>query len=133
MKTSDSTRRTFRRRPIQLQVRIRFKPPASFTKTGETDRLTLVGRTRNMSETGMAVLVSARNIDRYLTQTENDFDVELLLPEGEVAVQAAPVYFKKSTVGNVATYLIGCLFLSIRDPQKTRLLAFLQSLPAGNV
>ena len=132
MKSSETTRRVFRRRAVQLEVKIRFKPAASFTKTGDAERLALVGRTRDISETGMALLVSARNIDRYLTRKENGFDVELRLPGGAVALQASPVYFKKSSSGNVATYLIGCRFTTTQDLQLTRLITFLRSLPLGS-
>jgi hypothetical protein len=114
---------------VQLEVKIRFKPAASFTKTGDAERLALVGRTRDISETGMALLVSARNIDRYLTRKENGFAVELRLPGGALALQASPVYFKKSSSGNVATYLIGCRFITAPDPDLNRLITFLRSLP----
>jgi c-di-GMP-binding flagellar brake protein YcgR len=129
MKSSETTRRVFRRRAVQVEVTIRFKPAASFTKTGDAERLALVGRTRDISETGMALLVSARNIDRYLTRKENGFDIELHLPDGTVMVQAAPVYFRKSSSGNVATYLIGCRFITAPDPDLNRLITFLRSLP----
>lgn len=128
MRQSETSRRTFRRRAVQLEVKIRFKPAASFTKTGDTERLALVGRTRDISETGMALLVSARNIDRYLTRKENAFDVELRLPDGGVVLQASPVYFKKSSSTSVATYLIGCRFTSGHDLQLNRLITFLRSL-----
>ena len=129
MKQSETTRRVFRRRVAQLQVKIRFKPAASFTKSGDPERLALMGRTRDISETGMALLVSARNIDRYLTRKENGFDVELGLPDGTVVLQASPVYFKKAPAGGVATYLIGCRFTDVPDVHLNRLITFLRSLP----
>jgi c-di-GMP-binding flagellar brake protein YcgR len=129
MKSSETTRRSFRRRAVQLEVKIRFKPAASFTKTGDAERLALMGRTRDISETGMALLVSARNIDRYLTRKENGFDVELHLPEGALALQASPVYFKKAPAGGSSTYLIGCRFTTLQDPQLARLITFLRSIP----
>jgi c-di-GMP-binding flagellar brake protein YcgR len=129
MKQSETTRRVFRRRAAQVEVRIRFKPAASFTKTGDTERLALTGRTRDISETGMAVLVSARNIDRYLTRKENGLDLELRLPEGAVTLQASPVYFKKAPAGGSATYLIGCRFTNVPELQLNRLITFLRSLP----
>ncbi len=133
MKQSETTRRVFRRRTVQVEVKIRFKPAASFTKTGDAERLALVGRTRDISETGMALLVSAKNIDRYLTRKENGFDVELRLPEGAVVLQASPVYFRKSSSGSVATYLIGCRFTTVQKLQLSRLVTFLRSLPVGKV
>jgi c-di-GMP-binding flagellar brake protein YcgR len=133
MKQSETTRRVFRRRVVQLEVKIRFKPAASFTKTGDVERLALVGRTRDISETGMALLVSAKNIDRYLTRKENGFDVELRLPNGAVVLQASPVYFRKLSSGGVATYLIGCRFTTVQDSQLGQLVTFLRSLPAGEI
>jgi c-di-GMP-binding flagellar brake protein YcgR len=131
MKSSETSRRTFRRRAVQLAVKIRFKPAASFTKTGDAERLALVGRTRDISETGMALLVSAKNIDRYLTRKESGCDVDLRLPEGAVVLQASPVYFKKIRSGGVATYLIGCRFTTVQKLQLSRLVTFLRSLPVG--
>ncbi len=129
MKQSETTRRVFRRRAAQLEVKIRFKPAASFTKTGDAERLALVGRTRDISETGMALLLSAKNIDRYLTRKDNSLDVELRLPDGTVLLQASPVYFKKAPAGGVATYLIGCRFTDVPALQLNRLITFLRSLP----
>jgi len=98
MKTTEQGRRAYRRRAVQLEVTIKFRPP-SFTKISEAGRLTLVGRTRNISETGMALVVSARNIDRYLNAKEKAFDAELRLPDGPLAVEAEAVYFKKTLTG----------------------------------
>lgn len=128
---TESSRRAYRRRAIQLEVQIKFRPPASVTSTGDSGRLTLIGRTRNLSETGMALLVSARNIDRYLNAKDNTFDVELRLPEGAVALQVAPVYFKKTLTGAVATYLIGSRFIKAQPQDHARLTSFLRSLPVS--
>jgi c-di-GMP-binding flagellar brake protein YcgR len=129
--TSEPGRRAYRRRAVQLEVTIKFRPPASFTKTGDSGRLTLVGRTRNISETGMAVVVSARNIDRYLNAKENTFDVELQLPDGPILVEAEPVYFKKTLSGPTATYLIGSRFTKAQQQSHARLTGFLRGLPPG--
>ena len=128
---AEQTRRAYRRRAIQVEVTIRFRPPASFAKTGDVTRLSLVGRTRNISETGMAVVVSARNIDRYLNAKDKTFDVELRLPDGPILVAAEPVYFKKSLTGAVATYLIGSRFIKAGQEDHARLVSFLRSLPAS--
>lgn len=131
MKTTEQSRRAYRRRAIQLEVKIIFRPPKSFTTAGDVGRLSLVGRTRNISETGMALLVSARNIDRYLKAKDNAFDVELQLPDGAVAMEVTPVYFKKTLTGTVATYLIGSRFSKAHQQEHARLAAFLRSLPVS--
>lgn len=77
----------------------------------------------------MALVISAKNIDRYLTRKENSFEVELRLPGGSVALQAAPVYFKKISSGGTVNYVIGSCFTDINDKQLAQLVAFLRSLP----
>ena len=129
MKATDTSRRSYRRRAVQLEVKITFRPPASFASGTGMERLTLVGRTRNISEIGVALVVSARNIDRYLRAKDNTFDLELRLPEGAIALQAAPIYFKKTQAGSGATYLIGSRFTKANSQDHVRLATFLRSLP----
>jgi len=125
-------RRIHRRRAVQLEVTIRFRPPASFTKIGEAGRLSLVGRTRNISESGMALVVSARNIDRYLNAKDRSFEAELRLPDGPVGLELEAVYFKKTLSGAVATYLIGSRFTNAQGQAHARLAQFLQELPPSS-
>jgi c-di-GMP-binding flagellar brake protein YcgR len=131
MKQTASSRRAYRRRAIQLEVKIIFRPPASFTSVGDAGRLTLVGRTRDISETGMALIVSARNIDRYLNAKENAFDVELRLPDGPVSFEVTPVYFRKTPVGGSASYVIGSRFTKAGQQHHARLINFIRSLPVS--
>ena len=125
-------RRIHRRRAVQLEVTIRFRPPASFTNIGEPGRLSLVGRTRNISESGMALVVSARNIDRYLNAKDRSFDAELRLPDGPVGLELEAVYFKKTLSGAVATYTIGSRFTNTHGQAHARLAQFLQELPLSS-
>ena len=129
MKVDDSSRRSFRRRAVQVEVKMIFRPPASFASSVGSERLALVGRTRNLSETGLAILVSARNIDRYLNGKDPTFDLELQVPAGSVALQATPVYFKKTVAGSGATYLIGARFTHAKPQDRERLTSFLRGLP----
>jgi hypothetical protein len=129
MKATDTSRRGYRRRAVVLEVKITFRPPASFASGAGAERLMLVGRTKNISETGAALVVSARNIDRYLRAKDNTFDLELRLPEGAVALQAAAIYFNKTAVGSGATYLIGSRFTKANPQDHARLATFLRNLP----
>ena len=131
MKTEPG-RRAHRRRAVQLQVTIKFRPAASFTNIGDAGRLTLVGRTRNISESGMALVVSARNIDRYLNAKDKSFDAELRLPDGPIGLELEAVYFKKTLSGAVATYTIGSRFTKAQGQSLARLAEFLQSLPVSS-
>lgn len=130
MKTEPG-RRIHRRRAVQLEVTIKFRPPASVTKIGDSGRLTLVGRTRNISESGMALVVSARNIDRYLKAKDRSFEAELRLPDGPIGLELEAVYFKKTLSGSVATYTIGSRFTKAQGEEHARLAQFLQALPSA--
>lgn len=129
MKVADSSRRSFRRRAVQVEVKMIFRPPVSFASSVGAERLTLVGRTRNLSETGMAMVVSARNIDRYLKAKDPTIDIELQMPDGSIALQATPIYFKKTIAGSGATYLIGVRFTHATSQDRDRLNTFLRALP----
>lgn len=127
--TTEPGHRIHRRRAVQLEVTIKFRPPASVTKIGDSGRLTLVGRTRNISESGMALVVSARNIDRYLNAKDRSFEAELRLPDGPIGLELEAVYFKKTLSGSVATYTIGSRFTKAQGEEHARLAQFLQALP----
>jgi hypothetical protein len=125
MKTTDSGRRLHRRRAVQLEVTLRFRPPRALR--AKVPDLTLIGRTRDLSEVGLAVIVSAGNIDRYLKQKENTFDVELKLPDGLITFEATPIHFKRISPG--VGYLIGSRISALPAQQQARLFEFLKSLP----
>ena len=129
MKATDASRRGYRHRAVVLEVKITFKPPASFASVAGAERLMLVGRTKNLSETGAALVVSARNIDRYLRAKDNTFDLELRLSDGAITLQAAAIYFTKTAVGSGASYLIGSRFTKANTQDHARLATFLRNLP----
>ena len=129
METIASGRRSFRRRAVQVEVSIQLKPPHSIARSGVGSVLTLVGRTKNMSENGMALVVSANNIDRYLKQAENAFEIKLKLPANLVELQASPVYYKRYSSGGAVNYLIGARFINVGKQQHHVLIEFLRSLP----
>ena len=80
----------------------------------------------------MALVVSARNIDRYLNAKDKSFDAELRLPDGLVGLELEAVYFKKTLSGAVATYTIGSRFTNAQGQAHARLAQFLQGLPPSS-
>ena len=125
MKTTDSGRRRHRRRAVQLEVTLRFRAPRALRD--KVADLTLIGRTKDLSEGGIAVIVSAGNIDRYLKQKENNFDVELKLPTGLITFEAVPIHFRRISPG--VGYLIGSRISVLPAQQQALLTEFLKSLP----
>lgn len=129
MPTSQSSRRMFRRRAVQLEISITLRPPKAIQKSKVDSGLSLVGRSRDLSESGIAVVVSANNIDRYLKQRDSAFLVEIKLPTGRVQFQAVPVFFKRFAVSGVVNYLIGSYFTDPDPLQLAQLKRFLHTLP----
>jgi PilZ domain len=127
MKSSDVVRRRHRRHAVQLQVTLRFKPPRALREK-QAD-LMLIGRTKDLCEGGLAVIVSASNIDRYLKQQENSFQVELKLPDGSLSFEVTPVHFNRFMTATGASYVIGSRLSKLEPPQLARLMAYLKSLP----
>ena len=80
----------------------------------------------------MALVVSARNIDRYLNAKDKSFDAELRLPDGPIGLELEAVYFKKTLSGSVATYTIGSRFTKAQGQAHARLAQFLQRLPLAS-
>ncbi|HEY6120940.1 MAG TPA: PilZ domain-containing protein [Pyrinomonadaceae bacterium] len=128
MKTTQPGRRRFKRRVVQIEVTLKFRPPRAL-RTSTLGDLTLVGRTRDLSEDGLSIIVSAGNIDRYLKQKENSFAVGLKLPGGLVTFEAIPVHFRRMAAGGAGSYLIGSRLAQIDKQHLTRLQEYLKSLP----
>jgi hypothetical protein len=131
MKSDDiSSRRAHRRRSIQFEVTLTLKNPFSLNTGPLGNGLTLVGRTRNIGEGGIAIVVSASNIDRYLKRKDLPIDIKLRLPTGLVELQATPVHYKRFAASEGGlTYLIGSAF--VNTEQLETLLTFLRSLPTS--
>jgi hypothetical protein len=126
MKTTG--RRAHRRRDVQLEVSITLRPPSKYTGTAG-DGVTLIGRTRNLSEAGLALMVSAGNIDRYLKRKDLPFDIQLHLPGGVVKLQGTPIHYTRySTTGGSGSYLIGSAFINPTAQQRDKLASFLKTL-----
>jgi hypothetical protein len=125
-------RRAHRRFSVQLEVTITLRNPFARSTGPLNEGLTLVGRTKNICETGLAVVVSAGNIDRYLKRKDLPIEIELRLPSGPVKVQVTPIHYKRfsSSEGSV-TYLIGSSFSQTEPADLEVLLKFLRSLPTA--
>ena len=89
----------------------------------------MVGSTNDLSESGVGLVISARNIDRYLTSVEYTVVVELTLPSGPISFTVRPVRHERVAAGKTANrYFIAANILEISADDKHSLLAFLKSL-----
>lgn len=119
-----SNRRRSPRFKAQLKTRLLFS--VLFSEAGASTKPTsgklhLIGHTRDISETGVALVVPIAEIDeRYLTGETTKMQIELYLPGGPIKITAKPVHYKlldESSGESVFTegYLIGAEITKVSD------------------
>jgi hypothetical protein len=132
-------RQVFKRRRV-LRLGVRFEARLPFlvtllgTERGSTkglqDNPALVGFTRNLSETGMTLLLpSVRIGNAYLTNVESYLEVRLELPGGAVAIRTASVRFEQLPRREAGCgYLLAVRIVNMQNDDRDRYVAYLKSL-----
>jgi hypothetical protein len=112
-----------------LPIRITLQPPAVSGKlTLQPEPLSIIGETRDMSETGISFVVPAVRIrEHYLVAEERTLLAEVELPDGRVSMTIQglrydPLEFADST----AKYLIGAAIRNIQKSDLERYREFLK-------
>jgi hypothetical protein len=125
-------RRHTPRRKAQRKARLLFSVSLLDTDTGKGERLLpLEGYTRDISETGLALVVpSVRIGDRYLTDKDCKLRIVLLdLPTGQVEIQATPVRYEQLTEGETeGKHLIGARITKMTKSDRARFVEYLKKL-----
>jgi PilZ domain-containing protein len=95
--------------------------------------VTLTGITRNISETGMALMVpSIQKGDHHLAATNRRLLIVLELPTGPIRLQAAPIRYERIGRGSrEGGYLIGVRIISMSLDDKLRFHRYLHRLTRG--
>jgi hypothetical protein len=136
MPTHDE-RRQSPRHQAKLQAHLLFSVLLMDTKTGGEEgappqNLNLVGQTRDISATGLGLVIPVEQIDeKYLTGEESVLQVELYLPTGPIEIRARPVRCERlSETGETSIfpegYLIGAQITEVSDPD--RFIEYLKTL-----
>lgn len=124
-------RRQAARFKAQRKARLLFNVSVVSDETGEsrTQTIPLVGFTRDISETGLALVVPSLRIgDRYLVDEGCTLRVVLLdLPTGEAEVYATPVRYEELQEPEIG-HLIGVQITGMDDEDRSRLLQYLKTL-----
>ncbi len=116
----------------------RYSPRLPFTLSmldqeggGVRLAIKLSGYTRNVSETGMALVVPAiRKGDHHLAAINRRLLIVLELPNGTIRLQAAPIRYERLSQSD-SRYLIGVRIISISGDDKLRFLKYLNRLSRG--
>ena len=124
-------RRQSIRRQSQRQAKLVFNVSVVSADTGasRTHTIPLEGFTRDISETGLALIVPSLRVgDRYLVDEGCTLRVVLLdLPTGEVEIYAKPVRYEQLPEPERG-HLIGVEVTSMSDNDRARLLQYLDTL-----
>jgi hypothetical protein len=93
-----------------------------------TDAPALLGFTRNLSETGLTLLLpSVRIGDVYVTDIERHLEVKLELPHGPVTLHTAPVRFEQLPRREAGCgYLLAVRITGASDDGRERYVAYLK-------
>ncbi|HEX8136456.1 MAG TPA: hypothetical protein VF544_02590 [Pyrinomonadaceae bacterium] len=133
-------RRTTRRHRTLLAIRVLVLVTKRTAEDGERV-LTCIGYTHDISETGLAVIISARSIDEaFLDRRDCTMQVGLTLPTGSVDVTAIPVRYQHVTEGRtewgeeVPTeqgFLVGMLITEMNDDARARYVEYIRETLQG--
>lgn len=127
-------RRRAPRYAAHLEVGLALSVSVSNTKSRARDAdqpLKLAGYTRDISSTGLALIVPAIRIGgQYITGENRTLDIIIKLPSGStIKITATPVrYSPLEADGRDTGYLIGAQIVHMSDEDRTRFEAYLQTL-----
>jgi hypothetical protein len=121
----------------QLDARLLFQLPDH--KSPDTNNaathaprttLRLVGRTRNISETGLAFIVPTLRIgDQFARVIGNQLLITLYLPSGHIEIHATPVRYEQlSPSTSERGYLIGVQITEMADNEWVRMVEYVRAL-----
>jgi hypothetical protein len=132
MSSDSAERRSEGRYKARLEVKLLFKasPRATSSKTRSIgEGLRMIGNTQDISETSVGLVVSARNIDRYVTSADYVMLLELMLPSGPITFTVSPTRHERFTVGQSANaYFIAAQITEISETARASLVSYLSTL-----
>ncbi len=121
-------RRAAPRRSVKLEFRV-LLVATKMSAEGEEHTLPLIGYTRDISESGLALLVSARSMSVLYSLGQNyTLQLVLTLPTGPVELEAVPARYKHINEGEAGSFiLIGAQITKISDDDRERFVQYLNS------
>jgi hypothetical protein len=121
-------RRAAPRRNLKLEFRVLLVATKT-SAAGEEHTLPLIGFTRDISESGLALLVSARSMSvLYSLGQKYTLQLVLTLPTGPVELEAEPVRYKHINEGETGSFiLIGAHITKMSDEDRARFVQYLNS------
>ena len=91
--------------------------------------LKLAGYTRDISSTGLALIVPSIRIGgQYITGENRKLEVKLKLPNGTITAKATPVRYNPLEEDTDTGYLIGAQIVEMSDEDREQYEAYLRTL-----
>jgi hypothetical protein len=123
---------TERRAAPRRNVKLEFRVLLVATKTsaeGEEQTLPLIGYTRDISESGLALLVSAKSMGVLYSLGHNyTLQLVLTLPTGPVELEVTPARYQHINEGVAGSFiLIGAQITKISDNDRTHFVQYVNS------
>ena len=122
-------RRATRRRRINLEFRVLLVATRKGAD-GEEQMLPLIGYTRDISESGIALVISAKSMG-VLHNLGQSYTLQLVLtiPRGSVELEITPARYQNVNEADTgARFLIGAQITKISDGDRERFVEYLESL-----
>lgn len=124
-----------RRRAPRFQIHLEAGLALSVSlpgATGATKQLKLAGYTRDVSESGLAIIVPAIRIGgQYITESTRTLQITLKLPASSVVLHANPVRYSPLEEDAVDTgYLIGLRIERMSEADRAKFNAYLEKMSA---
>ena len=124
-------RRQTPRCEARLKVSLRFVPSTPEAEANSTahESSEIIGETRNLSETGLAVSVASNHIDdRYFNVVGSTLELILNLPAGTIQIRATPKWCQWSTDDKTPkSYLIGLRITEMSDEEWVLLVRYVHA------
>ena len=104
-------------------------PNAKAAAKGTEQSVKLAGYTRDVSATGLALIVPTIRVGgQYITGENRTLEIMLKLPTGQIQVRATPVRYVPLEEGTDTGYLIGVQIIWMSDADRAHFDAYLQTL-----
>jgi hypothetical protein len=129
--SADSNKRRTPRRKAALHISLNVYPSmldhkAKYEHVGES--LTLLGHTRDINETGLALILPSIRIDEeFCADSSRTLQLQIVLPNSSVIMEAAPVYCKPLDEREPhCGYLMGIRVVRMNESDQRTFLRFLR-------
>jgi len=123
----NNERRASPRRIVKIEFRVLLVARKTSAE-GEEQVLPLIGYTRDISESGMALMVSAKSMSvLYNLGEAYTLQLVLQLPTGPIELEVTPARYQHINEGSAGSrILIGARISKISDEDQTRFLEYLR-------